>query len=123
MGTSPHRFDRGNKGGLTFVEGLMMIRENRNILDPVGWSEFCPSPSLSLSLRSEADEVRFVHSRCILRVVRFLFVDLAQEWCSDEGGPSHRLRWFPLLCRRREGIDHSFETTFLGWILQRESSW
>lgn len=31
------KFDKGKKGGLTFFEGLMMIRENRNILDPVGW--------------------------------------------------------------------------------------
>ncbi|GAA5978589.1 hypothetical protein JCM11641_002780 [Rhodosporidiobolus odoratus] len=32
------RHDKGNKGGLTFVEGLKMIHRNRNVLDPVGWS-------------------------------------------------------------------------------------
>ncbi|GAA5942975.1 caleosin family protein [Sporobolomyces koalae] len=32
-----HRFDQGDKGGLTFMEGLAMIRENRNVMDPIGW--------------------------------------------------------------------------------------
>ncbi|GAA6062181.1 hypothetical protein JCM10212_001345 [Sporobolomyces blumeae] len=31
------KFDRGHKGGLTFSEGLAMIRSNRNVMDPVGW--------------------------------------------------------------------------------------
>ncbi|GAA6018005.1 hypothetical protein JCM11491_000028 [Sporobolomyces phaffii] len=31
------KFDKGKKGGLTFLEGLAMIRENRNVLDPIGW--------------------------------------------------------------------------------------
>ncbi|GAA5973895.1 hypothetical protein JCM3765_007328, partial [Sporobolomyces pararoseus] len=31
------KFDKSKKGGLTFFEGLGMIRENRNVLDPIGW--------------------------------------------------------------------------------------
>ncbi|GAA5971979.1 hypothetical protein JCM3765_000617 [Sporobolomyces pararoseus] len=31
------KFDKNKKGGLTFFEGLGMIRENRNVLDPIGW--------------------------------------------------------------------------------------
>ncbi|GAA5911922.1 uncharacterized protein JCM6883_000735 [Sporobolomyces salmoneus] len=31
------KFDKDKKGGLTFIEGLKMIRENRNVLDPIGW--------------------------------------------------------------------------------------
>ncbi|GAA5998376.1 hypothetical protein JCM5350_005882 [Sporobolomyces pararoseus] len=31
------KFDKKKKGGLTFFEGLGMIRENRNVLDPIGW--------------------------------------------------------------------------------------
>ncbi|GAA5855051.1 hypothetical protein JCM3766R1_002006 [Sporobolomyces carnicolor] len=31
------KFDTEKKGGLTFIEGLKMIQENRNVLDPIGW--------------------------------------------------------------------------------------
>ncbi|GAA5874836.1 hypothetical protein JCM1840_003894 [Sporobolomyces johnsonii] len=30
--------DRTGKGGLTFFEGLLMIKGNRNVLDPIGWT-------------------------------------------------------------------------------------
>ncbi|GAA5972484.1 hypothetical protein JCM21900_002106, partial [Sporobolomyces salmonicolor] len=30
--------DRTSKGGLTFFEGLLMIKGNRNVMDPIGWT-------------------------------------------------------------------------------------
>ncbi|KAK4703548.1 peroxygenase, partial [Phenoliferia sp. Uapishka_3] len=31
------KYDESGKGGLTWMEGLRMIRGNRNIADPIGW--------------------------------------------------------------------------------------
>ncbi|KAL8283238.1 hypothetical protein RQP46_006016 [Phenoliferia psychrophenolica] len=31
------KYDKAGKGGLTWTEGLYMIRGNRNIMDPIGW--------------------------------------------------------------------------------------
>lgn len=32
-----YRFDKGNKGGLTFWEGVHMIHAQRQAVDPIGW--------------------------------------------------------------------------------------
>lgn len=31
------KFDKGNKGALSFSDIADMVRANRNIMDPVGW--------------------------------------------------------------------------------------